>query len=256
MSQNPDSANNTPHQSVEVVFVLKTIMKFHPDFIVIDTEGQPILREIAIVDHQGKLIYEAWADNHPNNPTISPKTKPLKTIITDFLDLAYSKTIICHYARHDIEVLRNSFRAVGIPTPHLVFECSFELAQRHLPELSSHSLEALSKHLNLKLDGKLFNNDSAHRAKYDALFTYQLYRRMMNEFLKVRLQKKPNPFGSSRVDTPFQDHVDFRAIFQDEFERLKSILIDIKQDPNHQSKGAVVIGEPGSGKTHLMMRLA
>ncbi|MCG5060369.1 MAG: exonuclease [Limnoraphis sp. WC205] len=231
-------------------------MKFHPNFIVIDTEGQPILREIAIVDHQGKLIYEAWADNHPNNPQICPQTKPLKTIIKDFLELAHSQTIICHYARHDMEVLRKSFQAVGIPTPHLVFECSFELAQRHLPELGSHSLEALSKHLNLKLDGKIFNNDSAHRAKYDALFTYQLYRRMINEFLKVRLQKKSNPFGSSRVDTPFQDHVDFRSIFQDEFERLKSILIDIKQDPNHQSKGAVVIGEPGSGKTHLMMRLA
>ncbi|ERT09428.1 exonuclease family protein [Lyngbya aestuarii BL J] len=231
-------------------------MKFHPDFIVIDTEGQPILREIAIVDHQGKLIYEAWADNHPNNPKISPKTKPLKTIITDFLNFAHSKTIICHYARHDIDVLRNSFRAVGIPTPHLVFECSFELAQQHLPELGSHSLEALSQHLNLKLDGKIFNHDSAHRAKYDALFTYQLYRRMVNEFLKVRLKKRPNPFGSSRVDTPFQDHVDFRSIFQNEFERLKSIIIDIKQDPNHQSKGAVVIGEPGAGKTHLMMRLA
>lgn len=231
-------------------------MKFNPNFIVVDTEGQPILREIAIVDHQGKLIYEAWADNHPNNPQLSPKTKPLKTIITDFLEYAHSKTIICHYARHDIEVLRNSFRAVGIPTPHLVFECSFELAQRHLPELGSHSLEALSKQLKLKLDGKLFDNDSSHRAKYDALFTYQLYRRMMNEFLKDRLQKKPNPFGSSRVDTPFQEHLDFRSIFQDEFERLKSILTDIKQDPNHQSKGAVVLGEPGSGKTHLMMRLA
>jgi len=36
---------------------------------------------------------------------------------------------------------------------------------------------------------------------------------------------------------------------------LKSILVEIKHDPNHQSKGAVVIGEAGSGKTHLMMRL-
>jgi Cdc6-like AAA superfamily ATPase len=33
-------------------------------------------------------------------------------------------------------------------------------------------------------------------------------------------------------------------------------LKDIKLDSNRQSKGAVVIGEPGSGKTHLMMRLA
>jgi hypothetical protein len=65
-----------------------------------------------------------------------------------------------------------------------------------------------------------------------------------------------NPFSSSRVDNPFQDHLDLKSIYQAEFERLKWIIIDIKQDKNHQSKGAVVIGEPGSGKTHLMMRLA
>lgn len=231
-------------------------MKFNPDFIVIDTEGQPTLREIAVVDHQGKLIYEAWADNHPQNPQICPQTKPLETILQEFLELAQSKTIICHYARHDIEVLRQTFRNVGMTAPHLTFECSFELAQRYLPELDSHSLEALSQDLKLKLNGKGFHSEAAHRAKYDALFTYQLYRRMMKEILKVRLDKKPNPFGSSRVDTPFQTHVDLREVFQEEFERLKLILSDIKQDQNHQSKGAIVIGEPGAGKTHLMMRLA
>ncbi len=231
-------------------------MKFNPDFIIIDTEGQPTLREIAVVNHQGELIYEAWADHHSQNPPICPQTKPLETILQEFVELAQSKTIICHYARHDIEVLRQTFRTVGMTAPHLSFECSFELAQRYLPELDSHSLEALSKHLKLQLNGKGFHNEAAHRAKYDALFTYQLYRRMMNEFIKVRLNKKPNPFGSSRVDTPFQNHVDLREVFQDEFERLKSILSDIKQDDNHQSKGAIVIGEPGAGKTHLMMRLA
>lgn len=70
------------------------------------------------------------------------------------------------------------------------------------------------------------------------------------------LRDKANPFGSSRVDNPFQDHADLKEIYQDEFEILKSIITDIKHDKNHQSKGAVVIGEPGSGKTHLMMRLA
>ena len=70
-------------------------------------------------------------------------------------------------------------------------------------------------------------------------------------------EKKPNPFSSSRVDTPFQNHIDLKEIYQDEFERLKSILVEIKRDvDNHQSRGAVVIGEPGTGKTHLMMRLA
>ncbi|MDM8560514.1 hypothetical protein [Candidatus Parabeggiatoa sp. HSG14] len=68
---------------------------------------------------------------------------------------------------------------------------------------------------------------------------------------------KPNPFSDSRVDTPFQNHTDLKEIYFDEFERLNSVISDIKNDvENHQSKGAVVIGEPGTGKTHLMMRLA
>jgi Cdc6-like AAA superfamily ATPase len=67
---------------------------------------------------------------------------------------------------------------------------------------------------------------------------------------------KPNPFGTSRVDTPFQNHADLKEIYQDQFEILKSILAEIKHDPNSQTKGAVVIGEAGCGKTHLMMRLA
>ncbi|MCK5718216.1 MAG: ATP-binding protein, partial [Thiomargarita sp.] len=66
-----------------------------------------------------------------------------------------------------------------------------------------------------------------------------------------------NPFNNSRVDTPFQTHSDLKEIFYDEFERLTSIISEIKNDDvNHQSKGAIVTGDPGTGKTHLMMRLA
>lgn len=71
-----------------------------------------------------------------------------------------------------------------------------------------------------------------------------------------RLRNTYNPFSSSRVDTPFQDHIDLQAVYHSEYEILKSIINDIKCDPNQQSKGAVVIGEAGAGKTHLMMRLA
>lgn len=69
--------------------------------------------------------------------------------------------------------------------------------------------------------------------------------------------KRINPFSSSRVDTPFQRHLDLKEIYHNEFLRLQAIIEDIEHDStNHQSKGAVVIGTPGSGKTHLMMRLA
>ncbi|NEP84165.1 MAG: exonuclease, partial [Okeania sp. SIO3B3] len=53
-----------------------------------------------------------------------------------------------------------------------------------------------------------------------------------------------------------QQHPDRREVFESEFNDLKIVVEEISQDPNHQSRGIVVIGEPGSGKTHLMMRLA
>ncbi len=65
-----------------------------------------------------------------------------------------------------------------------------------------------------------------------------------------------NPFSNSRVDNPFQDHIDLDSLNHQQFARLETILKDIKNDNNHQTKGAVIIGDAGSGKTHLIMRLA
>ena len=101
--------------------------------------------------------------------------------------------------------------------------------------------------------GKYFNPRQAHIANYDALFTHQLY-------LAVRKMKaistEVNPFSSSRVDNPFQTHPDNTDIYRGQYNILESVIEDIKSDRNHQGKGAVVIGEPGTGKTHLIMRLA
>ena len=65
-----------------------------------------------------------------------------------------------------------------------------------------------------------------------------------------------NPFGSSRVDNPFQTHPDNTSVSDAQYNVLESVIDDIKHDRNQQSKGAVVIGQPGTGKTHLIMRLA
>jgi|ERR671933_935125 hypothetical protein len=70
----------------------------HPqqDFIVIDTEGKNELREIAIIDSQGKLIYEAFAKEHPDNYEKVLNLKPLREIVVDFLEIAKTKLIIFH----------------------------------------------------------------------------------------------------------------------------------------------------------------
>jgi DNA polymerase III epsilon subunit-like protein len=235
-------------------------MQVQQDFIVIDTEGGNELSEIAIIDRSGKLVYEAFTQGHPNNNEKKINIKPLKEIVNDFLEIAQSKLIVCHFVKHDEQILKNSFKKATVTWQPLNFKCTCELAKLYFPEFSSYSLANLSKYLNLKVNQKYFHGNQAHTAKYDAEFTYQLYLKIMERIAQTNLldtlSDQPNPFGSSRVDTPFQDHVDFQEIYQNEFEILKSIINDIKRDKNHQSKGAIVIGEPGTGKTHLMMRLA
>lgn len=230
------------------------------DFIVVDTEGNPELTEIAIFDSEGNLIYEAFVKEHRRKINIAVNLRPLEEIIKKFAELAESKDIVCHQATHDFKVLRNGMRKVGISYESLSFICTYELAKNLITTCPSFSLQSLSRHLNLKVNGKLFNGAQAHTARYDAEFTYQLYQKILQlkqiRTMNGQLNQIPNPFSSSRVDNPFQDHLDIKQIYHFDFERLKSVLHDIKNDSNQQSKGAVVIGEAGSGKTHLMMRIA
>ena len=231
-------------------------------FIVMDTEGRDLLREIAVLNSRGTLIYQAWVTEHPDNSLQRIYTQPLKTVLSEFLEIARQHTIVCHNAQHDRLVIQHACRQAKIRFPVLKFICTVELAQATFPHLTSYSLDYLSKKLRLNVNQKDFNPRQAHSAKYDTEFTYQLYRKILDmqpssvSPIWSSLKSQPNPFASSRVDTPFQDHPDQKQIYQQEFEQLKVAIAEIHQDKNHQSRGAVVIGEPGSGKTHLMMRLA
>ncbi len=221
------------------------------NYVVLDTEGKPELSELALVDSQGRVIYEGFSRDHPKNSHNLPNLKSLKTLLEEFSNIVQGRKIVCHYAEHDIGVLKYSFQKAGLKFPNFEFDCTFIKAKNSWLGLESHSLEYLSKYLNLQVNNRYFIRDMAHSARYDAEFTYSLYRQLMLDQLK----DKPNPFSGSRVDTPFQNHPDYLDTYHQQFITLESILKDIKLDANHQSKGAVVIGEPGSGKTHLMMRL-
>jgi len=238
-------------------------LKNDHDYIVVDTEGQDILREIAIIDNQGKLVYEAFVEGHYNNGSQKIKCKSLIQIIDDLDNLLQGKNIICHSATHDKKILKNSFQATTKKFPVCKFVCTFQLAKRYYPHYPNYSLGYLSKQLRLKVKNRFFNDNLAHSAVYDAKFTHQLYLHLlsiktMNKTIisKSELSQYPNPFTSSRVDNPFQTHLDFQQVYQIEYESLKSILKAVKVDDNNQSKGAVVIGEAGTGKTHLIMRIA
>jgi DNA polymerase III epsilon subunit-like protein len=225
-------------------------------FFVVDSEGSSILREICIINHRGEVVYEALVDEALADRAQGLTVFPLKQVLESFWRITHGHLVIFHYADHDCRILRNSCLQVGIPWQSINTQCTIELAKDKYPRLSSYSLEFLSKKFFLKVEGKYFNQEWAHRARYDALFTYQLYNFLQdcNDFSKS-INVGINPFSSSRVDTPFQEHVDARAIYQQQFEQLKAIIQEVRQDKNRQSKGVVVTGIPGSGKTHLMMRL-
>jgi len=225
------------------------------NFVVIDTEGRRELTEIAIIDSQGKLIYEAFNRDHFEDNHQGRSYQPLTTILADFKAIAKNKILVFHNAEHDLAVLDQSFKQVALAIPdYSQVYCTYRQAQKALVA-SSYSLEYLAKKLNLKVDRQYFNREQAHIARYDAQFTYQLYLtlKLMNSALPL---PQVNPFGSSRVDHPFQTHPDNSDIYRSQYNTLESVIDDIKYDPNHQSKGAVIIGQPGTGKTHLIMRLA
>jgi len=227
------------------------------DFIVIDTEGRD-LTEIAIINSNGQKIYDV-AVSGVFNPHIIKK-EPLN-IINDFVNIAKNKTILAHYAKHDKKILKKFFAVWGCESKFdkLKFECTVELSYKTLPNLKSYSLEYLSQFLDLRVDGNFFNKELAHRAEYDAKFTYKLFKKIQEVKMieKIKSDKIQNPFSSNRVDTPFQKYPDIKEIYKNEFSILINSLEQIKNDKsNNQSKGVVVIGEAGSGKTHLIMRLA
>ncbi|MCU0525259.1 MAG: exonuclease domain-containing protein [Elainella sp. Prado103] len=229
------------------------------DFLIIDTEGKDLLRELAVLDPEGNLVYQAWVAEHPDNDARLIYTQPLKQVMLTLIDLTRHRSMVCHHAQHDRQILRQACRRANIRPPNWRFICTWKLAQRTFPGFTSYSLAYLSRKLQLKVYHQRFNPRQAHSARYDAEFTYQLYRTILTmqpSSLFSELQSQSNPFTSNRVDTPFQDHPDQKQIYQLEFEQLKATIAEIRQDANHQSRGAVVIGEPGSGKTHLMMRLA
>ena len=218
------------------------------NFIIIDTEGFPDIYEIAIIDKKGEVIY---------NKNFS-LYKESKEEVLDILLKNKDKKIIAHNAEHEKEVIKNLFKKFNIEEDFekLTFECTYELSKILFPNQKSYSLLYLAKKLNLKINNKPVNADFTHKAKYDALLTYKLYKKILGKMMIEELKNRPNPFSSNRVDNPFQTLPDDKNIHKNEYQRLKNIINDIKHDPNRQSRGAVILANPGEGKSHLVMRLA
>jgi hypothetical protein len=224
------------------------------DFVVIDTEGSPILREVALVDARGELLLEAFTPHQDDAYHSSDLVRPLPDLLRELRSVLRGRQLVAHNANHDRSVLIASFEACGLNPPVLDWLCTVEMAQQLHPGLSTYCLGALCDHLGV--GSEPFSPDAAHQAAYDARFTQRLFRHLQRDQLCRRMAQAANPFSSSRVDTPFQHFADDRQVNSTAFARLSAVLRSVAADANHQSQGAVLIGEPGAGKTHLVMRLA
>ena len=127
-----------------------SISNYPENFIVVDTEGRDLLREIAVVDATGKLIYEAFVVDSDANKEL--KQKSLGEILQEFQAIAKDKIIVCHYADHDRKVIEQTYRTQNQQfSPHR-WQCTIELTKKYLSSQQSYSLEYLSRHFNLKVN--------------------------------------------------------------------------------------------------------
>ncbi|MEA3490320.1 MAG: 3'-5' exonuclease [Campylobacterota bacterium] len=210
-------------------------------FIVLDTEGKGRLTQIAIVDESGELILEHFIDGN------------LSEVLLEAKSILESHLIVAHYAEHDISLLKRSYDSIGVDID-LKSSCTYLQSKQLLPDHESHTLDFLSQSLFLQYEDKFFDKDLAHRASYDARYTYQLYMKLLDIESSLKRAKVVNPFLSSKVDNPFQEHFDDMDLYKAEFATLLNSVKEIKEDPNHQTKSAIVLADAGNGKTHLMMR--
>ena len=131
-----------------------TSLTANRDFVVIDTEGKRILKEIAIVDRTGKLIYEAFNQEHPSYVGHILHSLPLQSILLDFIEITRDKRLVFHNAWHDLNVLQTSFDRINLSWVNFTqIDCTYKLAQQHFPHFQAYSLEYLAKKLNLKVKG-------------------------------------------------------------------------------------------------------
>ena len=72
--------------------------------------------------------------------------------------------------------------------------------------------------------------------------------------LQIALAEIPNPFLSDRVDSPWQEAFqDVPEINRTAFQIIQKSIEGVTL--GNQSRGLILHGEPGSGKTHILQRL-
>src|SRR4030095_1737326 len=165
-------------------------MKLDRKYAIVDIEttGGLVKRdkitEIAIVLHNGVNVIDQYQTLiNPERsipPFISNMTGITDDMVADaplFCEVAKEIVLrtegaifVAHNARFDYGFLREEFARLGYAYTRKQL-CTVRLSKKMLPELRSHSLDALIRHFSLSCENR-------HRALDDALATAEVFRRI------------------------------------------------------------------------------
>ena len=116
-------------------------------FLVLDTEGNPNLKQVAVFDSQGKSIYEAHVSDEHASYYASDLVRPLNEILSELKSLMKGNRLVAHNAIYDAQVIRNSFLECGLKNQDFEWECTYELAKDLYPGLETYALGPLCDQL-------------------------------------------------------------------------------------------------------------
>lgn len=106
-------------------------------------------------------------DNHVKNaPLFSDIAEPV-------LKLINGKTILVHNADFDIPFLKNELKLCGLELPDIEIIDTLDIARNHFC-FSNNSLSTIATHYNI-------DTSCLHRAEADAIMTYGIYCKMVEE---------------------------------------------------------------------------
>jgi DNA polymerase III epsilon subunit len=134
----------------------------------IKVQGLDLLGEFSeLVNPERRIPYESQRIHNISDEMV--KDAPtVDIILPKFLEFAAGSILIAHNASFDLSFINNEIEKAGILHPPLEAVCTVNLARKVLPQLHSHSLDALIEHMHIKCERR-------HRALDDVKATAKAF---------------------------------------------------------------------------------
>ncbi len=138
-------------------------------------ENGKLTEEFHSLIHTDRKIHWAARRVHDiSHRTLSGKP-PAAKVFPEFYRFIAADPLIAHNAAFDLRFLENEFAKLGLSlnNPH---HCTLKMSRRLNPDLTSHKLEDVARHL---LGADALNNIKTHRALADARLAAKVWLKMI-----------------------------------------------------------------------------